>query len=153
MQSTPMEWVQAPGQWPLYFAECLVMTTATNTRLPKLAGQDQVIIFEGFEDVRLLCFRFPIPFPGSRNGLISMYETEGGHAWKFLDAVQGKTLSAKIVSPTGLERYTLEGVTIHAPEAACNWESQGEGSLLTVLTVNARMYWAGAKRTEPKVLV
>lgn len=122
------------------------MTTATTTSMPRLAAQDQLIVFEGFEDVQLLCFRFPIPFPGSRNGLLSLYETEHGHAWKFLERIQGRTVTAKIVSSTGLERYTLEGVTIHGPEAACNWESQAESS---ALSVTARMYWTAAKRIDP----
>lgn len=114
---------------------------------PRLVAVDMVFVIEGFEDISLLCFKAPIPMPGSNSGRFAMYETEAGHAWKFLEAVQGKTLSAKIVSGgAGVALYALHGVVISEPGATYNWEDTS-----APMTVTARLSWDSAERMDVAV--
>ncbi|WP_426237539.1 hypothetical protein [Pseudomonas sp. TWP3-2] len=111
---------------------------------PRLVAVDMMVVIEGFEDISLLCFKAPIPMPGSNSGRLAMYETEAGHAWKFLEAVHGKKLSAKIVSgATRVVLYTLSGVVVSEPGASYNWEDTS-----ALMTVTARLSWDSAERVE-----
>jgi hypothetical protein len=106
-----------------------------------------MIVIDGFEDIGLLCFKAPIPMPGSNSGPFAMYETEAGHAWKFLEAVHGKKLTAKIVSGAkGIVLYTLSGVVISEPGAFYDW-----GDTSALMTVTARLRWDSAERVEVAV--
>lgn len=95
------------------------------------------IVFKGFEHMTLLAHAFPLPYPGSKGGLIHFYETINCHTFDFLAAVRGVPLEVRIDSgQTGKPVWHLSGVRITGSTAPVTWTSDAGP-----LVVSASMCW------------